>query len=289
MYLLIDGKHFVYRAFYSMPELTRSTDQFPIGAIHGWVRIIWRLMDEYPTATYEIFWDAGSAARIELSADYKAHRKPVPEAMKPQLPIIEELANYMGITSYKEEGMEADDLIASRAWQLADAGNEVLIVSADKDFAQCVGGNIAMLTPPPTANVKESWKRLDAAGVIEKFGVEPTQMAEMLAIMGDTSDNVIGLIGVGPKTASEWLKTYKNLEGIIANCGRLNPKRFQNIVYSSQEQLKKNLQLTTLHRRELPDALRTPGTKNGPVLIEKLKELHLKTCAEDAAKRYANV
>ena len=290
MYLLIDGKHFVYRAFYATPELTRSTDSFPIGAIHGWSRIMWSLMDEYPTGTYEIFWDAGSKARLEMDSNYKANRKPVPEPMRPQLPYIEKLANLMGIASYKEEGHEADDLIGTRASDLAAKGEEVLIVSADKDFAQCVNEKIHMLMPPPTANTKDGWKRLTPEGVVEKFGVTPDQIADYLALMGDTSDNVKGLEGVGPKTAGEWLKAYKNLEGIFANCGKLNPKRFQNVVYESQEMLLKNRQMTTLHKRELPAAIRTEGQRDGAQVVAIFKELHLKTCGEEAQKRYgANV
>ena len=294
MFLLIDGKHFVYRAFYSMPELTRATDSFPVGAIHGWCRIIWRLMDEYKAAgNYEVFWDAGIKARADLDSDYKANRKATPEPLKLQLPYIERLVNAMGMTSWKEPGSEADDLIASRARSLSSEGHETLIVSADKDFAQCVSdvspagqGCIHMLVPPPTAG-EGSWKRLDAVGVLEKFGVTPEQIADYLALMGDTSDNVKGLEGVGPKTAGEWLKSYKTLEGVIENCGRLNPKRFQNVVYENAEKLRKNRELTTLHDRTLSDAIRTEGRLDGAAVIAILEELQLKSCREEAARRYA--
>lgn len=288
MHLLIDGRHFVYRAYYATPELTRKSDGFPVGATHGWCRIVWSLMDEYPQGTYEVFWDAGIKARAELNADYKANRKPTPEAMRPQLPIIEKIATLMGMTSFKEDGHEADDLLGSRAWQLAQMGEEVLIVSADKDFAQCVDGNIQMLVPPPTASTKDGWRRLDAMSVKEKFGVEPAQIADYLALMGDTSDNVKGLDGVGPKTAAEWLKTYRDLEGVIANCGRLNPKRFQNVVYESQAQLMQNRQLTTLQRRELTDSIRTAGARNPAELFKLFQELELRSCAEEVTKRYGN-
>lgn len=289
MHLLIDGRHFVYRAFYATPELTRKSDGFPVGAIHGWCRIMWSLMDEVPQGTYEIFWDAGIKARLQMDAQYKANRKPVPDAMRPQLPIIEKIANWMGMTSYKEDGHEADDLIGSRAWQLAEEGQEVMIVSADKDFAQCVGDKIQMFVPPPTANTRDGWRRVDAAGVKDKFGVEPAQIADYLALMGDTSDNVKGLDGVGPKTAAEWLKAYRDLEGIIANCGRLNPKRFQNVVYESQAQLMQNRQLTTLHRRPLPPSIRTAGAQNPAELLKLFQELELRSCAEEVTKRYGNI
>lgn len=289
MYLLIDGKNLVYRAFFGMPELTRSSDGFPTGAIYGWCKTLWKLADEYPGCPMDVFWDAGFKARTDLSADYKAKRKPVPEAMKQQLPIIEHLTTMMGITSYKEPGSEADDLLASRAWALADAGQEVLIVSADKDFAQCVNEKINLLRPPPTANPKLDWKRYDAVAVVERFGVGPNQIADLLAIMGDVSDNVVGLEGVGPKRATDWLKAYKTLDGVIENCGRLSPKSCQEKVYRGQEQLKINRQLVTLHRRELPENIRVVGKLDTPGLVAEFNALEMKSSAEEAARRYGSV
>jgi 5'-3' exonuclease len=97
---------------------------------------------------------------------------------------------------------------------------------------------------------------------------------------------VKGLEGVGPKTAAEWLKSYKNLEGVLDNSGRLAPKSKQNLVYSSRELLMKNRELVTLHRRQLPASIRTEGKINGPAIVAELKELHLRVCAEEAARRY---
>lgn len=285
MFLLIDGKHFVYRAFYSMPELTRASDGFPVGAVHGWCRILWRLMDAYPQGAYEVFWDAGIKAREGIDSEYKMNRKATPEPIKQQLPYIERWVTMSGMTSWKEQGHEADDLLASRAKVLAAEGKEVLIVSADKDFAQCVNDKVHMLVPPPTAGEGE-WKRLDAAGVLEKFGVKPEQIADYLALMGDTSDNIKGIEGVGPKTAADWLKSYKTLEGVIENCGRLNPKRFQNVVYESAERLRKNRELTTAHAHPLGDEIKTVGKTDAAALIAMLDELQLKSCREDAQKRY---
>jgi DNA polymerase-1 len=289
MHLLIDGKNLVYRAFHGMPELTRSSDGFPTGAIYGWLKTLWKLADEYPAATMEVFWDAGFAARTDLSSEYKVNRKPMPEAMRPQLPIIEKLTTLMGITSFKEPGMEADDLLASRAWTLSDKGGDVLIVSADKDFAQCVGDKINLLRPPPTANPKLPWKRYDRVAVCERFCVCPEQIPDYLAIMGDSSDNVIGIDGVGPKRASDWLKLYKNIDGIIANCGRLAPKSCQQKVYENQELLKMNLQLVTLKRRDLSDAIRIDGKRDANAMAAELETLEMRSTAEEAKRRYGAV
>lgn len=287
MRLLIDGKNLVYRAFYGMPELTRASDGFPTGAIYGWMKALWRLTDEYPqAASVEVFWDAGLSQRQEVDADYKAQRKPMPEPMRPQLPVIERLTNLCGVASWKLQGSEADDLIASRALACAAAGEEVVIVSADKDFAQLVNEKISILNPPPTANPKEAWRKLDRAGVVEKFGVAPEQIADYLALMGDNADNVAGIEGVGPKTASEWLRTYKNIDGIIANCGKLNPKRFQNIIYENQEKLRKNQSLTTLTQKPLPEEIKTQGALDAAKLIEELTALEMKSTTTEAQKRY---
>ena len=126
----------------------------------------------------------------------------------------------MGLGGVEQDGVESDDLLASEAVALARKGDEVLIVSSDKDFAQIVGERIVMLLPPPTANPKLGWRRLDRAGVIEKFGVPPSQIADYLALVGDTSDNIPGIAGVGPKTASKWLAEFGSLEGVIAAAGQ---------------------------------------------------------------------
>jgi DNA polymerase-1 len=287
MYLLIDGSNFVYRAFYGMPELTRSTDGFPTGAIYGWCKTLWMLSDDHASAVIEVFWDSASNARNGLSVEYKANRKPAPEAMVRQFDTIRKLTSLMGISSYREEGLEADDLLASRAWEVADGGGEVIIASSDKDFAQCVNDRINLLRPPPTANPKLDWKRYDRAAVEERFGVTPEQMADYLAIMGDSSDNVVGIEGVGPKRAAEWLKAYKNIEGIIDNCGRLSPKSCQNKVYEAQELLKKNRQLVTLHRRQLSPSSRTEGRLDPAALTAEFQSLEMRSCAEEALRRYA--
>jgi DNA polymerase-1 len=175
-FLLVDGFNLAYRCFFAIPELNRG-DGFPTNALHGWVKSLWKLGDqEKPEATL-VFFDLGGAQdRLALHPEYKANRAEMPEPLARQLPAIRALTAAMGLVGIERDGVESDDLLASEAVTLAGAGHEVLIVSSDKDFAQIVGERIQILLPPPTANPKLGWRRLDAAGVLEKFGVPPVRI-----------------------------------------------------------------------------------------------------------------
>lgn len=243
---LIDGFNLAFRAFYGMPELTRE-DGFPTGALHGWVRTLWYIEDHVPCDRMLVFFDLGGAARQEaLREDYKANRTEAPEALKQQIPVIKDWTRAAGYVGVEEDGVEADDLIAAYARRHEAAGDEVLIISADKDLAQLVNERIHQLLPPPTANPKLGWRELDAEAVMDKFGVPAGRIADYLALIGDTSDNIPGLRGVGPKTAAKWLNQYGSVEEIIAHCGELTPKRFQQLVHMEAENLRRNLEMTRL-------------------------------------------
>ena len=117
----------------------------------------------------------------------------------------------MGFGQVEKAGVEADDLLAAAAHELVAQGHQVVIVSSDKDLAQCIGSGVTQLLPPPTANPRLGWRMLDEEGVQKKFGVKPAQIPEYLALVGDAADNIKGLPGVGPKTASKWLSAYGSL------------------------------------------------------------------------------
>ncbi|MFI5336064.1 MAG: 5'-3' exonuclease H3TH domain-containing protein [Opitutales bacterium] len=286
-WLLLDGFNLAFRAFYGMPELTRS-DGFPTGALHGWVKTIWRLQDQMSPDAMLVFFDlGGSQDRLALHPEYKAQRKETPEPLEKQIPVIKDLTRAMGLVGVELDGVESDDLLASQARVLANAGHEVLIVSADKDFAQCVDERVKILLPPPTANPKLGWRLLDAAGVVEKFGVPPERIAEYLALIGDTSDNIPGINGVGPKTAAKWFAEHGTLENIIARAGELQPERFRGLVAQSADRLRVNLQLTTL-RTKSPLLNVGPGEPAPARLFALLESLEMKSCAVEARKRYSD-
>ena len=249
---LIDGFNLAFRAFYGMPELARA-DGFPTGALHGWVRTLWWIEDNVQPDQLLVFFDLGGARRqVAIREDYKANRTEAPEALQQQIPVVKEWTRAAGYVGVEQDGVEADDLIAAYSHALSGQGHEVLIISADKDLAQLVTDRVHQLVPPPTANPRLGWRELDPSGVEAKFGVPAGRIADYLALVGDTSDNIPGLKGVGPKTAAKWLNQYGDLEQVIAHCGELHPKRFQALVHAGAESLRLNLRMTRLdHAREI--------------------------------------
>ena len=285
-WLLIDGFNLAYRCFHAIPELTR-TDGFPTNCLHGWVKSLWKLADqEKPDGTIVFFDLGGPQDRLALLPEYKAQREETPASLSRQLPYVKQLTKALGYVGVEIEGVESDDLLASQAVALARDGHEVLIVSSDKDFAQIVDQHIRIMLPPPTANPKLGWRMLDAAGVAEKFGVPPAQIADYLAIVGDTSDNIPGLEGVGPKTASKWLHQFGSVEGVIAHASELKPDRFQEVVRANAENLRRNLKITTLNlQHPTVPAEKVAVAPEG--LFKLLEELEMKSSLADARRRYA--
>lgn len=284
---LIDGFNLAFRAYYGMPELARE-DGFPTGAIHGWVRQMWWVEDNIKADKVFVFFDLGGASRqLAIREDYKANRGETPEDLEKQVPVIKEWTRAAGYAGVERHGVEADDLIASYSHQLAGEGHDILIVSADKDLAQLVNDKVHQMVPPPTANPKIGWRELDPVAVEGKFGVKPSQIADYLALIGDTSDNIPGLKGVGPKTASKWLIQYKTLEDIIAHCGELNPKRFQSLVYEEADSVRMNLKMTLLDR-ELPIDDDDHVAPDPDRAVEILRDMEMGKSADDLLKRQGN-
>ncbi|HVY71614.1 MAG TPA: 5'-3' exonuclease H3TH domain-containing protein [Verrucomicrobiae bacterium] len=284
LWLLIDGNNLAYRAFYGMPELARK-DGFPTGALHGWVRMLWMLQDQEKPGHITVFFDLGASTRHEkLLADYKAQRKEMPQPLFQQLEPMKRITRALGITVVERQGVEADDLLASAAVQLAAKGNDVLMVSADKDFGQLVGGRILQLVPPPTANPKLGWRRLDEAGVKEKFGVRPALIPALLALTGDASDNIPGLDGVGYKTAAKWLDEFGDLETLQRRWDWVKPDRFRPQLKEAGPLLKRNLELVTLQAELDPGPLEPPAP-DPAAAIAFFEEMEMRRSLEDAKKR----
>jgi len=284
-WLLVDGFNLAYRCFFAVPELTRA-DGFPTNALHGWVKSLWRLSDQEKPAATLVFFDLGGAQdRLALHPEYKAQREEMPEALQKQIEPLKAITRAMGYVGIEQDGVESDDLLASQAVALAAQGHDVLIVSADKDFAQIVGERIKILLPPPSANPKLGWRLLDAAGVMEKFGVPPAKIADYLALVGDASDNIPGIAGVGPKTAAKWLLEFGGIEAVIAHSSELKPERFQEAVRTGADNLRRNLKLTTLSL-SLP-VVKAENTAVSPrELFGLLEVMEMKSSLAEARARY---
>jgi DNA polymerase-1 len=284
-WLLVDGFNLAYRCFFAIPELSRA-DGFPTNALHGWVKSLWKLADQEKPAGTLVFFDLGGAQdRLALHPEYKAQREEMPEALEKQLPYVRALTRAMGCVGIEQEGIESDDLLAAEAVVLARQGHDVLIVSSDKDFSQIVNQQIKILLPPPTANPKLGWQVRDEAGVREKFGVPPSQIADFLALVGDTSDNIPGINGVGPKTAAKWLSEYGDLEGVIAHAAELQPERFRTAVAAEADKLRRNLKLTTLNV-SLPSLVLSTPTPAPEELYRLLETLEMRSALAEARQRY---
>jgi len=284
MIFLVDGYNMVFRSFYGIKELSRS-DGFPTNAIHGWVKTLWYILDRKDCDRVIVFFDRGADEREQLLPEYKKNRQETPKDLEIQVPVIKELTQLMGISIVEKDGVEADDLIGSYAKQFATAETQIVIVSADKDLAQCLNENVHQLLPPPTANPRLGWRMMTVDQVPEKFGVSASQVAEYLALVGDTADNIPGLAGVGPKTASKWLNEYGNLETIISKANYIAPARFQTLVAEQAGQLRINLKLTTLDTTHDVSCSETPPV-SADLLESRLNELEMKRTASDVKKRF---
>jgi DNA polymerase-1 len=225
---LIDGSGYIFRAYHALPPLTRS-DGTPVGAVQGFCNMLWKLLedlkgDEQPSHLAVIFDHSGKTFRNEIYPQYKAHRPPAPEDLVPQFPIIRDATRAFGTPCIEMQGFEADDLIATYARQAEAKGAKVTIVSSDKDLMQLVGPRITMFDTMKN-------KRIDPDGVVEKFGVGPDKVIEIQSLMGDSSDNVPGIPGIGPKTASQLIEEYGDLETLLSRAEEIKQnKRRENLI-----------------------------------------------------------
>jgi DNA polymerase-1 len=235
---LIDGSSYLYRAYHALPPLTNARGE-PTGAVYGVANMLRKMIHrEKPEYIAIVFDPRGKTARHAQYTDYKAHRPPMPEDLQLQIQPLHQLIEAMGLPLLCVEGIEADDVIATLAHQASAAGWHTVISTIDKDMAQLVSDRITLMNDMTQT-------RLDPHGVIEKFGVLPTQMVDYLALIGDTADNVPGVPGVGPKTAVKWLQEFQSVETLLVHADRIKNKVGENL-RAHIAQLKLAQQLVTL-------------------------------------------
>ncbi len=236
---LIDGYGFVFRAYHSLPPLTRS-DGTPVGAVYGFTNMLIKLLASLDVSHAAVVFDSGSKTfRNEIFPAYKANRPPCPEDLKPQFPIIRQTAEAINLHILEKVGFEADDIIATVAKKAENLGYEVLIVSSDKDLMQLVNDKTFMYDA-----MKNKFVHVDQ--VKEKFLVEPNKVLDVLSLMGDASDNVPGVKGIGPKTAAELIDQFGNLENIFLNLDQIKQEKRRQLLSEGEQNAKLSKILITL-------------------------------------------
>ena len=239
--LIVDGHAYAYRAFYAIRELRSPAGQ-PTNAIYGFVKMLEKMRLAVEPTHLMVVWDGGlSAERLAELPDYKAHRPPMPDDLRSQLDGIVDFLAAAKIASQCADGVEADDYIASLARHAAAAGWNVVIASSDKDFMQLVSAQVGLLNPNDKTGAV--WGREQ---VLAKTGVEPEQVADWLALMGDAVDNISGVPGVGPKTATELLKQFGTVENLLARLAEVKSEKLRQSLNGSAAAVVRNQKLVRL-------------------------------------------
>jgi DNA polymerase-1 len=206
---LVDGSGYIFRAFYAVAPLTTKSG-FPTNALFGFTKMLKKLIEQAQSEYVVVVFDSGRETfRKELYADYKANRTEPPEELKQQFPFFPKIAEALGLPIFTLPGYEADDIIGTLSHKIREAGDESVIVSADKDFMQLIGAGVSIWDTMNDRQIAEPEVKL-------KFGVAPDQVADILALIGDSSDNIPGLSGVGPKTAAQLIEKFGNIEAVLA-------------------------------------------------------------------------
>lgn len=238
---LIDGSGYIFRAFHALPPLTRPSDGLPVGAVHGFCAMLWKLMQDArsgkgPTHLAVIFDAAEENFRNTIYDKYKANRPPAPEELVPQFPLIRDAVKAFNVACIEQNGFEADDLIATYARAALEKGGDVTIVSSDKDLMQLIKPGIEMLDTMKN-------KTIGRDEVLEKFGVEPEKVVDVQSLAGDSVDNVPGVPGIGVKTAAELIKEYGDLDTLLARASEIKqPKRREKLIeFAEQARISREL------------------------------------------------
>ena len=244
--LLLDGHSLAYRAFFALPaeNFSTSTGQHTNG-VYGFVAMLINVLrDEEPTHVAVAFDVSRATFRSEQYAEYKAGRSATPDAFAGQIPLLKEVLDALRITHVELEGYEADDIIATLATEGREAGMEVLICSGDRDTLQLIGASTTVLYPRKGVS---DLVRMTPDAVTEKYGVAPELYSDLAALVGESSDNLPGVPGVGPKTAAKWITAHGDLQGIVAAIDRIGGKAGQSL-RDNLDQVLRNRRLNTLVR-----------------------------------------
>tara|TARA_B100000886_G_scaffold262227_1_gene186952 strand:- start:685 stop:3450 length:2766 start_codon:yes stop_codon:yes gene_type:complete len=246
-FYLVDGSGYIFRAYYALPPLSRKSDGLPTGAVSGFCSMLFKLLEdirsddskEKPTHLAVIFDSARKNFRNEIFSEYKANRAEAPEDLAPQFKYIRKSVEAFNLPSVELLNYEADDLIATYAKKITEAGAKVTVISSDKDLMQLVSNKVRLFDPMKSKIIGEK-------EVIEKFGVKPDQVIDVQSLAGDSSDNVPGVPGIGIKTAAELINKYKTLENLLKKASEITQNKRRETLLSNKDKAFISKQLVTL-------------------------------------------
>jgi len=250
---LVDGSGYIFRAYHQLPPLT-NRHGLNVGAVYGYTAMLWKLADalnkaDGPTHLAVVLDKGSHTFRNDMYDQYKAHRPPAPEDLVPQFPLIRTATRAFSLPCIEEAGYEADDIIATYTCRAVEAGWHVTIVSSDKDLMQLIQPRVDMLDTMKN-------ERRGADYVVDKFGVPPERLGDVLALMGDSVDNVPGVPGIGPKTASKLILEHGDLEAVLAAIPTMKPSKMRENLAANEEMARLSRKLVALHcEMELPQSL----------------------------------
>jgi DNA polymerase I len=241
---LVDGSSYIFRAYHALPPLNRKSDGLQVNAVLGFCNMLWKLMrdmkpEEQPTHLAVVFDKSEKTFRSELYPNYKANRTEPPDDLRPQFPLIRDAVRAFDLPCLEQLGFEADDLIATYVREACEAGATATIVASDKDLMQLVNDCVIMYD-----TMKD--RRIGIPEVIEKFGVPPQKMIEVQALIGDSTDNVPGVPGIGVKTAAQLIGEYGDLETLLARAGEIKQEKRRQSLIEHAERARLSKQLVTL-------------------------------------------
>ncbi|QSR86363.1 flap endonuclease [Candidatus Methylacidiphilum infernorum] len=245
--VLVDGNYYTFRSFYALPSLaTRSGE--PTNALYGLTMVLRRLLSDLKPELGAVVFDGGlPAERLALRADYKANRPEMPSALKSQLPWIKKLVKALGLCPIEVEGQEADDVIASYTKKAVEKGIDVVLATNDKDLMSLVGEHVRVYTVE-----KKKFKLLGQREIEEKWSVKPSQIPDVLALIGDSVDNIPGVEGIGKKTATKWIIKYGSLSSLL-QARDIPDRRFAKLLEENKERIMINWKMLELKDNiELP-------------------------------------
>jgi DNA polymerase-1 len=244
---LVDGNNLAYRAYFALPEELATTEGFPTNALLGFTNMLFKLLGDYRPRGVAVAWDTRPVHRTEISEDYKADRRPMPDLLREQFPHFRPIVEAFGYRNLEFEGWEADDVIATLATRADEAEIKTCVVSTDRDAFQLCSENVClMMTPRGVSDVNVyTPERVEA-----RYGVRPDQVPDFIGLKGDTSDNIPGVPGIGDKTAGQLIAQYGSLEEVLEHVDELSPARSRSIREHAEQALDSKL-LATM-RRDLP-------------------------------------